>query len=498
MSHKQIKIEQLMAESNVKFGTSGARGLVQDMTDEVCYAYTLGFLSHLEQLGEIGKTTQVGIGGDLRPSTERIMTAVAKAVTKCGLDCIGLGRVPSPAVCLYGIAHQLPTVMVTGSHIPADRNGIKYTKKAGEILKADEAAIRQQVVTLEAGLFDSEGNFADQLAPLESDQRAADLYVRRYLDFFPTDLLSGKRIGVYQHSAVGRDLLLQIYEQLGATVVALGYSDQFVPVDTEAIRTQDIEAARRWSEEHHLDAIVSTDGDSDRPLISDEHGKWLRGDLAGILCAAWLEADCVVTPVSCNSAVEKSDRFAKVVRTRIGSPYVIEAMQQARAEGYQRVVGYEANGGFLIESNFEREGRRLRALPTRDAVILQLAILSLSVQQHKTIRQLTDDLPQRFTFSDRLKEFPIDKSKAKIAELYSGDFEQDKQRIEAVFGSVASAVSAIDATDGVRITFGDQRVVHLRPSGNAPEFRCYTEAESEEQAVLLNQRCIAIMENWRV
>jgi phosphomannomutase len=131
-----------------------------------------------------------------------------------------------------------------------------------------------------------------------------------------------------------------------------------------------------------LTRIVSADGDSDRPLISDEHGNWLRGDIAGILCAKFLEADSISTPVSCNTAVEKSGWFKKIRRTKIGSPFVVASMLEATAAGAQRVVGYEANGGFLLNSEIKTDGasggRKLRSLPTRDAVIVILGILLLA------------------------------------------------------------------------------------------------------------------------
>ena len=91
------------------------------------------------------------------------------------------------------------------------------------------------------------------------------------------------------------------------------------------------ELAREWAKSGQFDALVSADGDSDRPLVSDENGNWLRGDVAGILCAKFLGADSVSTPVSCNTAVEKCGWFPEVRRTRIGSPYVIVSLQAATA-----------------------------------------------------------------------------------------------------------------------------------------------------------------------
>ncbi len=55
----------------------------------------------------------------------------------------------------------------------------------------------------------------------------------------------------------------------------------------------------------------------------------------------------------------------------------------------------------------------------------------------------------------------------------------------------------IDATDGLRATFDNAEVIHLRPSGNAPEFRCYNEADTPERAVELNDACLAVMGAWR-
>ncbi len=466
-----IKINDLMQQSGVKFGTSGARGLAVEMTDQVCYTYTKGFLQYLEAFGELKKAGEsVAIAGDLRPSTGRIMAAVAKAASDMGYEPVNCGRIPSPAVALYGLENACPSIMVTGSHIPDDRNGIKFNKCTGEILKFDEEQIREQVVELDESVFEG---CAFTLPEENIDARIN--YVNRYLRTFPEDCLQSKKIGIYQHSAVGRDVLIEIFSGLGADVTPLGFSDTFIPVDTEAIRETDVLLAREWSEENGFDAIISTDGDSDRPLISDENGAWLRGDVAGILAAKYLGADSVSTPVSCNTALEKCGWFSDIRRTKIGSPFVVASMIEADFSRCKGVVGYEANGGFLTNSDLPISGKALRALPTRDAVLPILSIILLSLKERKSISALQADLPQRFTASDRIQDFPTEES-AKIIEQFA-----DISAIEDAFGIAFGMVEAVDRTDGLRVTFESQEVLHMRPSGNAPEFRCYNEADSEER-----------------
>jgi phosphomannomutase len=479
---REMRMSTLMASSGVAFGTSGARGLVRAMTDEVCYAFAKAFLQSL-----VGVPSDVGIAGDLRSSTGRIMAAVTKACIDHGHRPIHCGRIPSPAAALFGIEKRIPTVMVTGSHIPDDRNGIKFNKASGEILKEDEENIRQQTVTL-PDCFDENGMLVPGAVPsaLPVADEARSAYVRRFLSAFPAGMLEKKRVVVYEHSSVGRDILCEVLGGLGAEVVRVGASEAFVPVDTEAIRPADVDAARRWATEHEPFAVVSTDGDADRPLVSDEHGRWLRGDVAGILCAKYVGADVVVTPVSSTTAVEKSGLFGRVVRTRIGSPFVIEQMQSAVRAGGKCVVGYEANGGFLTASPVRLRSGTLSPLPTRDAVVVILSILGLAVESGSSVSALLDGLPPRFTASDRLTNYPPERSSALLSDMTN----KGPVVLEAAFGKPV----AIDTTDGLRITFESGEIAHLRASGNAPELRCYAEASTPERAQEITSIVLGLVE----
>jgi len=100
--------------------------------------------------------------------------------------------------------------MVTGSHIPFDRNGIKFYRVDGEISKDDEQSIMHSIVSLP----DSIG----LLELPEVNSAASELYLQRYTSLFAADFLRGKTIAVYEHSGVARDLLNSLFKALGAEV----------------------------------------------------------------------------------------------------------------------------------------------------------------------------------------------------------------------------------------------------------------------------------------
>lgn len=452
----------LIAEGGVAFGTSGARGLVVDFTPEVCAAFAHAFIAVMQREFAV---PQMALAIDNRPSSPAMAQACAAAMLQAGVEPVYYGVVPTPALAYKAMQDQMPCIMVTGSHIPFDRNGLKFYRPDGEITKGDEQAILTANVEFSA---------LPVLPALEARPDAAAAYCQRYSSLFPADLLAGKRIGVYEHSSAGRDLYAPLLRQLGAEVIALERSDEFVPIDTEAVADADKAKARRWSAEYQLDAIFSTDGDGDRPLVADEQGEWLRGDILGLLCADALQIDALAVPVSCNTAVASCGRFAKVALTRIGSPYVIAEFAELAKE-YQRIAGFEANGGFLLGSDIELSGKPLAALPTRDAVLPFLMLLAAAGKG--TISPLVAALPQRFTHSDRIQNFPTARSQVLLA---AG--KADPQALLNQLGLSDSQIAGVDTTDGLRMTLTDGRIVHLRPSGNAPELRCYAEAESAASA----------------
>jgi len=443
--------------NSLKFGTSGLRGLAAELIGEESRRYAAAFVAYLRQHGSVA---QMLVGRDLRESSPAISSSVISALDGLDVEAIDCGEVPTPALALEALRRKLPAIMVTGSHIPADRNGLKFYVAAGEIGKADEAGILAALGPAPAG--SEQGT---------SDPEVLRRYVARYRSVLPFHALKGWRIGVWEHSSVMRDLLIDVLDGYGAEIVGLNRSDVFIPVDTEAVSADTATELAGWVHAHQLDALVSTDGDADRPLLVDDLGALVRGDIIGILTAKFLHADSVVTPVTSNSSIEGTGFFSHVVRTKVGSPFVIAGM--AAAQG--RVVGFEANGGVLLGSDVPLHlgTQTLSALPTRDALLPILSVLGAARAAGQKLSELVGTLPPRIARSDRLEHVPQERS-ALLLERLKTD--------AAAFFAPQGKIAAVSDIDGLRFELAGGDVIHYRPSGNAPELRCYTEASTAERA----------------
>jgi len=501
------------------FGTSGLRGLVRDITDLETYVNVKGAIRYLLAASDVRPGSTVVLAGDLRPSTERIMRASARAIVDSGCVVENAGTIPTPALVAHAIDGARAGVMVSGSHIPFDRNGIKLNRSAGEVLKSDEAGIAAEVARVRAeeygrtaseSPFDATGSLKLSVALPPLDRAAEEAYVRRYVTAFAPGGLAGLRIVVYQHSAVGRDLLPRILRELGAEVIAAGRTETFVPIDTENITDAELDRVAAMVDAVEraagpVDAVVSTDGDSDRPLVlavvapsdADARGRRLRflpGDLLGIVVAEYLGADAAAVPVSANDAVERRMRERGVLleKTRIGSPYVIAAIDDLkRLATPGKIVGWEANGGFLTGTDFALSHGTLRALPSRDSTLPILATLYAAAQARVSLSVLWSRLPARFGRSGLIDEFPVAASKAILAELAPAgavgevEIHGDAAAVYARFFTPALGFDApvrVNVLDGVRVTFQNGDVAHVRPSGNAPQLRIYANSDTQARA----------------
>lgn len=454
----------------VAFGTSGLRGLATELLAGPGYRHAAAFAAYSARQG-VSSGTEVAIGMDRRDSSPALAGQAIHAVRAAGLRPVFFGVIPTPALALHAMTLAIPSIMVTGSHIPPDRNGLKFYRPDGEIDKADEAAI--------AALAAASSDPAEvPTEPLPAaDAAAGQRYLERYQRFFGKGMLSGWRIGVWRHSSVAADVVVELLTYFGAEVIELGASGEFVAVDTEAIDPDTAERLKAWRDTHQLDAIVSTDGDGDRPLLVDDRGAVVRGDALGLLVARYLGADVIVTPVSSNPGITSKYGF-EVLRTRIGSPYVIAGMAEALERGGRRVVGFEANGGVLLGSEVRGDHASLSALPTRDSVLPLLSALAMAGPA-RSVSRLVDGLGLPACASGRVENFPRSQ-----ADRLLGWLARSPENMRT-FLSGEGDVVRVETIDGTQIHLDNGAMIHLRPSGNAPEMRCYVSAGDAARAEAL-------------
>jgi len=536
---------------DLKFGTSGRRGEVVNLTQLEIYINAFAELQYLLRLtpsqGGIAPGDEFYFACDLRPSSSayvasqggrgEIAQAIERAIRDSGMRAVYLGLIPTPALMSYALARNRGSMMITGSHIPFDRNGYKTNTSRGELLKEHELPVGEVVQQVRTRLYQqsrAESAFnehgllkAGHAALPLANPAATEEYCERYLSFFADLSLKGKKLVVYQHSAVGRDILVEILRGLGAEVIPAGRSDEFVPIDTENVDDAQIAVIQKLadaaaSDDGRIDAVLSIDGDSDRPLVLGVDSpsgrvKFFGGDLVGMITAKYLGADAVVVPISCNDGIDIGPLAAVTEpKTRIGSPFVIAGMEAARQKGRRVICGWEANGGFLTGSDISRNGKILKALPTRDAILPILCTLFSAEAKGISLLELFAELPSRFSRAALLKEFPRPVSRAIMERFSPSDpcvrdvvfengqakaldqkgaalklTEAELKRLASIrdelerFFCAASGfapISRLNYTDGVRIAFVNADVAHMRPSGNADEFRIYAVADTLARA----------------
>ena len=536
----------------LQFGTSGRRGEVVHLTQLEVFINAVAELEFLQSLtkadGGIVRGEEFYYARDLRPSSSayvieqqgrgELAQAIELAIRYTGMIPINEGMIPTPALSHFALTQGKGSMMVTGSHIPFDRNGYKTNTSKGELLKQHEAPINDKVKEVRSrfynqpfddSFFGADGLLKEGSKPLSKEHNeAATVYLDRYVGFFGKDALSGLKLLAYQHSAVGRDMLVEILEALGAEVITAGRSDTFVPIDTENMDADQLAVIQALYNEAasvhgQFDAIVSTDGDSDRPLIlgvdpKSSNVQFFGGDLVGMLTAELLGADAVVVPISCNDSIDRSTlKNITEPKTRIGSPFVITGMEKALASGKQAVCGWEANGGFLTGSDINMNGKILKALPTRDAILPILAILSIARRESLPLIDIFSRLPKRFSRAALIKQFPrasglniikrfslADESVKTIVfnektaptlndtnnqsinadAAQADEMDTIKTQLETVFSPAIGfgSINQMNFVDGVRMTFSNGDVAHLRPSGNADELRIYAVADTQVRA----------------
>jgi phosphomannomutase len=109
-----------------------------------------------------------------------------------------------------------------------------------------------------------------------------------------------------------------------------------------------------------------------------------------------------------------------------------------------------------------------------------VAVLAAAAKRRVYVSKLFSELPQRATRAGLLDDFPVEVSKSIVTRLEKEGRETIGRYFTRELGF--EPVKSLNGVDGLRIYFENGDIAHLRPSGNAPQFRIYAVADTQKRA----------------
>lgn len=428
------------------FGTFGVRRITnQELTPEFASKLAAAY-------GSIVKG-KVAVGGDPRTSTEMIKHAVIGGLLSVGCQVIDLGILPTPAVQFAVRNYCDGGVMITASHNPPKYNGLKF-------VDADGIGIHDEMeVKIEQMFFDENPDRVpwNQIQEVFEYPGIIDEYIENVISRVDVQAIKDARLKVVVDCGSGAACFTTPYllRKLGCEVTTMNCQpDGFFPGRNPEPTVENLEELIEVVKAIGADVGIAHDGDADCTICIDENGNFVFGDKTFALVEKHMLIEngggIIVTTVATSAAIyDIADKYGgEVIATRVGDLLVARELKDKNG-----LFGGEENGG-LIFPDF---------VYGRDAALSTAKIIEIMAKENKPLSELIEELPKYC--SAKLKvECPED---------------QKKQVMEKIVE--ATCDYEVDTKDGVKILKDDGWVI-IRPSGTEPIFRCFAEAENEEEA----------------
>jgi len=357
-------IEPVTAETALKLGRAAAHIFSQ--------------MSAQRKRGS-GRTTVV-IGKDTRLSGYMLENALAAGIMSLGADVLLIGPLPTPGVAYITRSLRADAgIVLSASHNPYEDNGIKFFRHDG--YKLDDE-IEQKIEHL---VFSGEIESIRPTAGKIGRATRIDDALGRYVEFVKTSIprrmtLEGMRVAVDVANGAAYKSTPCILRELGANLVIAHNTPNGRNINRECGSTYP-EAIQRLLKETGADVGISHDGDADRVLLCDEAGEVVDGDeIMAIAALDFLKSGnlrnntlvaTVMSNYGLNETLEKHS--GKVLRTKVGDRYVIEAMMKDELN-----VGGEQSGHMIFRDY----------TTTGDGIISALQILRIMQETGKPLSEL--------------------------------------------------------------------------------------------------------------
>jgi phosphoglucosamine mutase len=368
------------------FGTDGVRGTanIEPVTAETALKLGRAAAHIFTEMGVLagrssGRTTVV-IGKDTRLSGYMLENALAAGVMSLGADVLLIGPLPTPGTAYITRSLRANAgIVLSASHNPYEDNGIKFFRPDG--YKLDDE-IEQRIEHLVfSGEIESIRPTAGKIGRATRIDDALGRYVEYAKQSFPRGLtLENMRIAVDVANGAAYKSTPCILRELGAEVIVAHNTPNGRNINRDCGSTHP-EEIQRIVKETKAQIGISHDGDADRVILCDENGELVDGDEIMAIAAldfikrGRLVQNTLVATVMSNFGLDETLKNAegRVLRTKVGDRYVIEAMMKQDLN-----VGGEQSG-HMIFRDFSTTG---------DGIVSALQILRIMVETGKPLSEL--------------------------------------------------------------------------------------------------------------
>lgn len=262
-------------DNSAIFRAYDIRGIAgKTLTKELVYDIGLALGTQAKEHG----CKKIVVGRDGRTSSPALAEALAKGLIATGLDVLDIGMVPTPV--LYFVARHTEGrsgVMVTGSHNPADYNGLKMVIN-GETLAGE------RIQQLKA-CIDHQAYAADKPGSIEQNSH----FSNEYIGLISEDVRIARPMSVVLDcgNGVAGELGPKLLKTLGCEVTELfcDIDGSFPHHHPDPSNPKNLSELIATVKHYKADIGIAFDGDGDRLGVVDSSGKIIWPDRQMMLFA---------------------------------------------------------------------------------------------------------------------------------------------------------------------------------------------------------------------
>ena len=398
----------------------------------------------------------VVVGNDIRATSIMFVNALISGLLYAGVDVTDVGTT-SFGVCAFSgwLLKKDIVAYVTASHLPPEWNGLKLYTGEGVGFQAEaNEKIRAIAMATSKGYDGVPWSEIGHYHRLDMREEYIEYIARR---FNRPELFEGRRIAVDcgngSMGLVAPEVMRRVH--LSAHVL-FPEPDPAFPNRPSEPSESTLGALKSEIERAGVDFGAAFDGDGDRVVIVDDHGRVLSADQCGtILGKALLKEQkrpvSVLANVECSMLIERElgDLCSSIYRVPVGHTFLTREAKRTNA-----ALGIESSGHYVIPSFF----------PFDDAMVVPLIIAEILAGTGRRLSELVDELPS----------FPKERRNLECA---------DSVKFK-VIDSLAASLRAeygdknINTMDGIRIDLEDGWVL-IRASNTSPMIRVTVEGSTE-------------------